>query len=377
MFYMGEVVIKHKILAIAEDEGAERATYALNLLQSEGVLTIASTGKDPTTGRLITQEYRVEGPVMIFLTTTAIEIDEQLLNRCIILTVDEEREQTRAIHRLQRESQTLEGLLARHDSKHVQRLHQNAQRLLRPLSVTNPFANELTFLDSQTRARRDHMKYLNLIRSIALLHQYQREIKRVIHKDKTVSYIEVTPDDIEMGNRLAHQVLGRSLDELAPQTRRLLLMLDQMVSEKCKKLEVAQEDYRFTRRDVREHTGLGVTQTRVHLDRLVELEYLLIHRGGRGQQFMYELLYRGQGKDGELFAVGLNELHTMQPRWGADSNLADRWRGHDGPITGGWRGKDSQVNSNHSNQLETVDEKTPKSTVKEELSDSSYTQDDE
>jgi len=71
---------------------AEKATYALRLLQSEGELTIASTGKDPATGRLETQEYRVEGPVMIFLTTTAIEIDETLFNRCIVLTVDEERE---------------------------------------------------------------------------------------------------------------------------------------------------------------------------------------------------------------------------------------------------------------------------------------------
>ena len=49
---------------------------------------------------------------MIFLTTTSITIDEELLNRCLVLTVDEDREQTRAIHQLQRQQQTLEGLLA-------------------------------------------------------------------------------------------------------------------------------------------------------------------------------------------------------------------------------------------------------------------------
>ena len=47
LFYMGETDLKHKILAIVEEEGAERASYALKLLQSEGALTIASTGKDP------------------------------------------------------------------------------------------------------------------------------------------------------------------------------------------------------------------------------------------------------------------------------------------------------------------------------------------
>jgi hypothetical protein len=100
LFYLGETDIRHKILAIVEEQGAERASYALKLLQSEGELTIASTSKDPATGRLVTQQYRVEGPVMIFLTTTAIEVDEELLNRCIVLTVDEGREQTRAIHAL-------------------------------------------------------------------------------------------------------------------------------------------------------------------------------------------------------------------------------------------------------------------------------------
>ena len=223
LFYMGETDLKHKVLAIVEEEGATRAAYALKLLQSEGVLTIASTGKDPATGKLVTHQYRVEGPVMIFLTTTAIQLDEELLNRCLVLTVNEDRSQTQAIHRQQREQQTIEGLLARNDRINTLRLHRNAQRLLKPVFVANPYARDLTFLDSQTRTRRDHLKYLTLIRSIAMLHQYQRPVKTTLHHGKTVEYIEVTLEDIEMANRLAHEVLGRSLDELPPQTRRLLL----------------------------------------------------------------------------------------------------------------------------------------------------------
>ena len=96
LYYLGETNLRHKILAIVEEEGAEKASYALKLLQSEGELTIASTGKDPHTGRMTTQEYHVEGPVMIFLTTTAIDLDEELQNRCLTLAVDECPEQTRA-----------------------------------------------------------------------------------------------------------------------------------------------------------------------------------------------------------------------------------------------------------------------------------------
>ena len=37
-----------------------------------------------------------------------------------------------------------------------------------------------------------------------------------------LEYIEATLADIALANELAHDVLGRSLDELAPQTRKLL-----------------------------------------------------------------------------------------------------------------------------------------------------------
>jgi DNA primase catalytic core len=339
LFYMGEMDLQHKILAIVEEEGASRASYALKLLQSEGELSIASTGKDPTTGRLVTHEYRVEGPVMIFLTTTAIELDEELLNRCLVLTVDEDREQTKAIHKLQRERQTLEGLLARRDREAIVALHRNAQRLLRPLLVANPYARELTFLDDRTRTRRDHVKYLSLIRTIALLHQHQRPVKTVSHHGQPVEYVEVTLEDLALANRLAHEVLGRSLDELPPQTRRVLMMLDEMVTEVCAKEGIARSDHRFTRRAVRERTGLGNTQLKVHLARLEELEYLLAHASERGRGALYELVYDGKGKDGAPFLAGLIDVtklggHEYDGRWSA---LLPGWSGVNGHRSGGGR----------------------------------------
>lgn len=43
LFYLGEQDLKHKILAIAEEEGVRQAAYALKVLQSQGEITIAST----------------------------------------------------------------------------------------------------------------------------------------------------------------------------------------------------------------------------------------------------------------------------------------------------------------------------------------------
>jgi DNA primase len=330
LFYMGEANLKHKVLAIAEEEGAERASYALKLLQSEGELTIASTGKDPASGRHVTHEYHVEGPVMIFLTTTAVDIDEELLNRCVVLSVNENRDQTRTIHQMQRERQTLEGQLARRDGSRIRARHQNAQRLLRPLIVANPFAPRLTFRDDQTRTRRDHGKYLTLMAAIALLHQYQRPVRSVDHHGEKLDYIEVTRDDIRLTNRLAHEVLGRTLDELPPQTRQVLTRLDAWVGAQCAELQMARADFRFQRRDLRALTGLSETRARDHLDRLVALEYVVVHRGTRGQSFVYELVYDGQGDAGQPFLVGLLDPDALDAAPGYDAKFAGSGAGFAG-----------------------------------------------
>jgi hypothetical protein len=311
LFYM-DISLKHKILAIAEEEGAQRASYALKQLQTEGELSIASTGKDPATGRLVTHEYRVEGPVMLVMTTTAIDLDEELMNRCVVLSVDESREQTQAIHRMQRESQTLEGLLARRRRARVLELHRNAQRLLRPLPVLNPFAQHLTFPTEKTRMRRDHLKYLGLIEAVTLLHQHQREHRVAVDEGEQVEHLVVSLSDIEIANRLAAEVLGRTLDELPPQSRRFLGLLHEMVARLCQEQEAAPCEVRFTRAEARRHSGWSYDQVRVHLDRLAEMEYVLIHHGRRGQSFVYELLYDGEGQEGDPFLLGLIDVDRLR-----------------------------------------------------------------
>lgn len=342
LYYMAESSLAHKILAIAEVMGAERAGYAIKMLQSEGKISIACTVKDPESGELRTKKHEVEGPVAILMTTTEASIDEELQNRAIVLTISEDRAQTRAIHEAQRRGQTLEGMFARQDRAKTIRLHRNAQRLLKPVLIVNPFAGRLTFQDLKLRTRRDHAKYLALIRSITLLHQYQRPLKTVERHGKPLAYIEVTLSDLEIANRLAGEVLGRSLDELAPQTRRLLLQIDSHVTERCRKLAIEREDFRFSRREMREVTAWGHSQLGVHLERLVQLEYLVVHRGGRGLSFVYELVYDGQGRDGSRFLPGLIDPATLKPGYDSDlpasgGHLPGSFRPHSGPVPAGFR----------------------------------------
>lgn len=334
VYYLGAESLKHKVLAITEEEGASKASYSLKLLQSEGKVNIASTSRDPGTGRMVTQEYEVQGPVMLFLTTTAIDVDPELQNRAIVLSVDEGREQTRAIHEVQRHSETLDGLLKATETRSLVRLHQNAQRLLRPLHVVNPHAPRLGFLDHRTRTRRDHRKYLGLIRAIALLHQYQRKVLIAEVAGETIEYIEATADDVKLANELCHEVLGQSLDEVPPHTRRLLKLIDEFVTEVSAEQGIDRACARFTRRGLRTYAGWGQTQLRVHLQRLVDLEFVLVHRGDRGRSFLYELAWSGEGQDGGSFFLGLKDPYDATWR-GSGEQLAGQDRVEIGSRSGG------------------------------------------
>ncbi|WP_039938841.1 CHC2 zinc finger domain-containing protein [Leptospira noguchii] len=308
LFYMSSKNLKNKVLAISEEEGIERAKYALKILQSEKRISIATTTKDQLTGKLSTTEYVVEGPVVLFLTTTSVEIDEELQNRAVILTVNEEREQTKTILRNQREEETLEGVLKRKKKEGIITFHQNIQRLILPLAVVNPYANELKFPDTRLRMRRDQKKYLTLIRTIALLHQYQREVR--IAKDesgKEVAYIEVEKSDIELASILFSRVFGKNLDDLSPHTKKVLREIYEYVNELCQERSVDKSSIRLTRKEIRERTGTGDTRLRIYLKRLEELEYLYVRSGKQGLTLEYELLWDGEGESGNDFVLGILE----------------------------------------------------------------------
>ncbi len=314
LFYKEEDSLVHKLLAIEEEHGARDASYSIRNIQSSKYLSIAATGKDPATGKLRTEEYKVKGPVSLMITTTEVELDYETSNRFIILTVDESKEMTERILQKQRESETLEGLIKKAETDHITRRHHNAQRLLRPLSVINPFASHLTFPSESLRARRDHKKYLGLIKAIAFLHQYQREIKTVQHNGSALQYIEVTLNDIEKANTLASEILGRTLDELSPPSRLLLKMIRDMVEAECKRQNIEPKSYCFTRKDIREWSRWSDFQIKCHIRQLEDLEYIYSVVGKKGKEYVYELLYPGGGEDGKPFLMGLTSIEELKKK---------------------------------------------------------------
>lgn len=314
LFYKEEESLVHKLVAIEEEHGAREASYSIRNIQSSKYLSIAATGKDPVTGKLKTEEYRVKGPVALMITTTEVELDYETANRFITLTIDESREMTERILQKQREEETLAGLLRKAETERIIKRHHNAQRLLRTLHVINPYASYLTFPSESLRARRDHKKYLGLIKAITFLHQYQREIRSIEHDSKAIEYIEVTLEDMEKANALAGEILGRTLDELSPPSRMLLKMVREMVEHRCREQGVEPKDYRFTRKDIRDWSRWSDFQVKCHIRQLEDMEYLYSVTGKKGKEYVYELLYGDGGDDGQPLLMGLTTIEQLKEK---------------------------------------------------------------
>ena len=44
-----------------------------------------------------------------------------------------------------------------------------------------------------------------------------------------------------------------------------------------------------------------------------DLEYMVVHRGKQGRRFVYELIYQGEGREGQPFLLGLLDPIYLQP----------------------------------------------------------------
>src|SRR5438477_178400 len=112
----------------------------------------------------------------------------------------------------------------------------------------------------------------------------------------------------------------------------MVLLIDEMVAEQCRQLKMERTDFRFSRRQVRQATGWSATQVRIHMDRLQEMEYLLAHRGGRGQSFVYELIFERGENPSKPQIPGLIDVYDLNLT-DSEGRLAGPKRGQNGGVT--------------------------------------------
>ena len=188
-----------------EDDDRAEATRGLREMLSSGKLTklIPEKNRDQ---QIETRTIEQSGPIAYVESTTLTKIFEEDANRCIMLQTDERPEQTRRI--LQRSAQAYRGdagidVTAKDSIVHR---HHALQRMLRPLPVTIPYAEDLANLLSAEKceARRAIRHTLSMIEAVTLLHQRQRKVDP---DDRLIA----TPEDYAIARQLLRTPMARVL----------------------------------------------------------------------------------------------------------------------------------------------------------------------
>ena len=309
LYYMGKDELVHKLLIVDERDGSEEAEYPIRTLQTRRKLTLAVPIKDPSSGKIKTRMLEINGPIAYMESSTQQTINPENLNRCFELYLDDSAAQTVRIMAAQRRTRTLAGLAQDTHRERVHRLHQNAQRLLRPLKVVIPFAEALRFPAQWLRTRRDNERFLSLVEIVTFLHQHQRPVKS---SPAGIEHVEATPDDYAIAYDLARTVFAQTLQDVSKPAKDLFDQIKPMVEAETRRLNITAKDYWFTRRTIREHTKLPDYTIKRVIRELEELEYLDVKRSAQGGSFRYRLAIQHTAP--ALFD-GLTSPEELRQKW--------------------------------------------------------------
>jgi hypothetical protein len=116
----------------------------------------------------------------------------------------------------------------------------------------------------------------------------------------------------------------------------VLGVIEAMVDEECRARSIVRSDARFTRRELRRRCGMSNTAVRVHLERLVLMEYVQPLAGRNGARFEYELLFDGDLDTCAPQMIGLIDVKSMTTigtLQGQTADLAPPWQATGTPLT--------------------------------------------
>lgn len=289
LFYVSENQFKHTWLIIAERQGIEQseaADFNLRTFFSEKRLTLLNPIKNDQSGRYQSEVLTVYGPISYTETTTSIDIHDENATRLIEMNIKETEEQTAIVHDFQRSAAAMNTAQVMSLTKNQKRLamkHKAFIKSLKPVEVRIPYAEQITFPTHLTRSRRDLPKFLNLIKVIAFIHQYQRNIEEV---DGTY-FIEATAEDYEMAHTLSKDSIRKAFAVIQERSQDLLKEIFRLLSDRKTGL-IDVDDEELSTFTIRDLTDAGVNKTpptiRKYLIPLIENDIIAAAEpGSRGR----------------------------------------------------------------------------------------------
>ena len=275
-YYFGREELKHKLLLIEDLDGAESVLYPLRELQSKRRISKTVTLKD-SKGNLKTVTLNVEGPVCVSGCTTREKLYEDNANRCILLYMDNSTEQDKKIMDYQRKLSA--GQIDEAGQKKIKEQVKNVQRILKPITVKNPYATFLQLPEAVFKPRRTMLLLLLFTETITYYHQYQRELKTDTETGE--QYIESTIEDIEAAFTLLETTILKKSDELNDACRNFFERLKAFLKEK--------DTDSFYAKEIRSALRLSPSSLGRYLYELERMGYLKITRGNRYKGFEYKV----------------------------------------------------------------------------------------
>ena len=209
-YYFGQHELKNKLILIEDLDGAEHVLYPLRELQSKRRIAKTVAYKN-TRGETRSIRLSVEGPVCVAGCTTRESLYEDNANRSFLIYIDESTRQDERIMAYQRKLSA--GKVDTAQQRKIISLFQTMQRVLRPISVRNPYAEYLRIPPEVFKPRRTNAHYLAFVEAVTFYHQYQRE--KIFDPETGEEYIETTLEDIERANGLIKNILLRKADTLS------------------------------------------------------------------------------------------------------------------------------------------------------------------
>ncbi len=288
--------LSHKFVCLGESKGNENIEYPLRELISSKEITRFVTMKDEKTGQMKSVKIKTKGPIAYIETASRIEnLNPENLNRCLVLFVDETQEQTARILEYQRFLQTPAGFLIKRKIPAIIEKHKAAQKLLKPVLVINPYAELMGFPERRLEARRDQMKFIQVLNAVTFFNQYRRERKTIedAAAKETFEYIEASLDDYKITYDLLVKsgILSNTLSDIPKNARDLYGIIREMVSEISGENNKPVKDILFTRKMVWEYSGWSHFQVRKYTGILADYEFLEIISGSfRGQTHAYRII---------------------------------------------------------------------------------------
>lgn len=272
----GEYELQNKLIGMEDFDGLEeKAELAFRELQSKGMISSSTSGKNEHTGQITGYVKKVFGPIASLSATTKGEIYEDNMSRCFLLSVDESTEQTQRIIKYQNEKAA--GLIDTNKEKEIREFLRNCMRLLKPLEVVNPFANKIDLPNEAQKIRRLNDLFQSYVKQMTLLNQYQRKKdvqgRLITDKEDVKTAIEIMFDSIIL-----------KVDELDGSLRDFY--------EKLKKYVLAKgKEYEFEQREIRQSFRMSKTQMHRNINSLLELEYIAKTYVSQRNTFHYKISY--------------------------------------------------------------------------------------